>query len=342
MQKPMPDITEHPFAPYIRALGKGKKGSRSLTQDEARDAFSMVLSGTAEPVQIGAFLMLLRVKEESADELAGFVEAVRAQLAVPKNISADLDWSSYAGKRKHLPWFILAALLLAENGVRVFMHGTDGHTAGRIYTENCFNALGLPTAANWQDVSDKLDKQHLCFFHLQHWCKPLQDLIDLRNTFGLRSPVHTLVRLINPLAAATSLQSIFHPAYAENHSQAAFLLGQKNALVMKGDGGEFERRPEADCKLHLIHDSEKHIENWPRRFEKQPSSDEILDTQQLRAVWCGTQNDSYAEEAVIGTAALALRAMNRVPDQDSAYALAAQWWQSRNLHRLSPEIGTRL
>src|SRR6478609_5449912 len=101
-------INEHSFAQYIRALGKGKKGSRSLTRDEARTAFSMVLNGQAEAVQVGAFLMLLRVKEESADELAGFVEAVRAYIAPPSNITADLDWSSYAGKRKHLPWFILS------------------------------------------------------------------------------------------------------------------------------------------------------------------------------------------------------------------------------------------
>ena len=60
-------------------------------------------------------------------------------IVAPTNIAVDLDWSSYAGKRKHLPWFILSALLLAENGIRVFMHGSDGHTAGRIYTRKLFS-----------------------------------------------------------------------------------------------------------------------------------------------------------------------------------------------------------
>jgi len=64
---------EHPFAPYVRILGKGKTGSRSLDFDEARSAFTMILRGTVEPVQLGAFLMLLRVKEETPEELAGFV-----------------------------------------------------------------------------------------------------------------------------------------------------------------------------------------------------------------------------------------------------------------------------
>ena len=72
-----PTSQEHPFAPYLRILGKGKTGTRSLTQDEARIAFEMILSGDTEPLQIGAFLMLLRVKEETAEELAGFVQACR-------------------------------------------------------------------------------------------------------------------------------------------------------------------------------------------------------------------------------------------------------------------------
>jgi anthranilate phosphoribosyltransferase len=294
----------------------------------------MILNGQAEDVQMGAFLMLLRVKEESPEELAGFVDAVREFVHAPGNIVVDLDWSSYAGKRKHLPWFILSSLLLAENGIRVFMHGTDGHTAGRIYTENCFKLLGLPVAENWQEVSTALDANHLCFFPLRHWCSALQRLIDLRNTFGLRSPVHTLVRLVNPLAAQTSLQSIFHPAYAENHQQAALILEQKNALVIKGDGGEFERRPEADCKLYLIQNGEKLREDWPRRFETQQSAEEVLDPERLIQLWRGQLTDSYAETAVIDTAALALRAMNLANDHMSATALANKWWQNRQPKRL--------
>ena len=74
---------EHAFAPYIRILGKGKTGTRSLNQGEAQQAFGMILRGEVEPLQIGAFLMLLRVKEESPDELAGFVQACRAHMKIP-------------------------------------------------------------------------------------------------------------------------------------------------------------------------------------------------------------------------------------------------------------------
>ena len=114
--------SEHPFAPYVRILGKGRHGSRSLTEAEAEQALAMILEGNVDRLQLGAFLMLMRVKEETPAEVAGFVRAARRFLSVPTDLRADLDWSSYAGKRRHLPWFLLSALLLAENGVRVFMH----------------------------------------------------------------------------------------------------------------------------------------------------------------------------------------------------------------------------
>lgn len=93
---------EHPFAQFVRILGKGKRGARSLTREEAREALGMILDGRVEDTQLGAFLMLLRHKEESSEELAGFTEAVRERLQVP-SLRVDLDWPSYAGKKRHLP-----------------------------------------------------------------------------------------------------------------------------------------------------------------------------------------------------------------------------------------------
>ncbi|MCK5663035.1 MAG: glycosyl transferase, partial [Thiotrichaceae bacterium] len=104
--------TEHPFADYIRILGKGKKGSRPLTQEEAYHAMRMILADEVEEIQLGAFLMLMRVKEETPEELAGFVLAVRETLPRITTETADLDWSAYAGKRRHLPWFMLSSFLL--------------------------------------------------------------------------------------------------------------------------------------------------------------------------------------------------------------------------------------
>ncbi|MBT5005893.1 MAG: glycosyl transferase, partial [Halieaceae bacterium] len=105
---------EHPFATYVRILGKGKTGSRSFNRKEAAEAFGMILRDEVDPLQLGAFLMLLRVKEETGEELAGFVDACRTAMIQPlPRLSADLDWSSYAGKKHQHPWYLLSMLLLS-------------------------------------------------------------------------------------------------------------------------------------------------------------------------------------------------------------------------------------
>ena len=91
MKTSIPPAHEHPFAQYVRILGKGKKGSRSLTEAEAFDAMDMIMNGQVQDVQLGAFLMLMRVKEESAEELLGFVKAVKQSLKATQPMQVDLD-----------------------------------------------------------------------------------------------------------------------------------------------------------------------------------------------------------------------------------------------------------
>lgn len=325
---------EHPFAPYVRILGKGKTGTRSLERPEARMAMNMILRGEVEPTQLGAFLMLLRVKEETADELTGFVEAARDVIDAPRDIAVDLDWSSYAGKRRQLPWFLLSALALADQGLRVFMHGADGHTAGRLYTESALAALGIDAAESWRDVAHQLDKSNFAFFPLRHLCPPLQYMIELRSVLGLRSPVHTLARLLNPLAAPCSVQSIFHPPYALKHQHAELALMQPHSAVFKGEGGEVERKPEATCTVYSVHSGVISEEVWPKMIDGRQEQPEQLDIGHLRAVWCGDAHDEYGELAIIGTLAIVLRLMGRAENPEHALTLAQETWQQRNRERI--------
>lgn len=326
-------MLEHPFAQYVRILGKGKTGSRSLDSVEAEAAMAMILRGEAEDAQIGAFLMLLRVKEESHEELAGFVRAVRQQINAPA-IHADLDWASYAGKRRQLPWYLLAALALADNGTRVFMHGAAGHTAERIYSEQVLSALGETPAQDWASVSTQLDTGNFAFMPLSAMCPALQKLMDLRQLFGLRSPVHTLSRLLNPLSSQYSMQSIFHPAYGDSHQQAAALLGQSHAAVFKGEAGEAERKPEASCHVKYVHEGVLSESSWPRLLNGRQTKLEHLDIEQLRRVWAGDSEDDYGEPAIIGTIAIALQLQDASKEADSCMRAASDIWDNRNNARL--------
>lgn len=321
---------EHAFAPYVRILGKGKKGSRSLTEEEAFDAMNMILNGEVEDVQLGAFLMLLRVKEESVEELSGFVKAVKQQLSIPTTLKADLDWSSYAGKRRHLPWYLPAIFLIAQAGYRVMIHGASGHTANRLYTQNILDELGIPCASNWQDAEDSMTKRNFAYVPLDTISPRLAEMINMRHLMGLRSPVHSLSRLINPLNADTVLQGIFHPPYSNLHQEAGALLGYKSLSVIKGEGGEIERNPDNSMTVKSAIEGKLIKEEWPKLFERRHVKGQDLSVSYLRSVWNGTVDDEYAEGAILGTTALALKALNAELSQEKALAKAEALWQARD------------
>jgi anthranilate phosphoribosyltransferase len=325
---------EHPFAETIRILGKGKKGSRSLTQEEAYHAMKMILADEVLPEQLGAFLMLMRVKEETPEELAGFVLAAResCQLAGDSAL-VDLDWATYAGKRRHLPWFLLSALLLVENGTKVFMHGSPGPSASRLYTQDMLVYLGLDVATTVEQAKKQLIDQHFSYLSLEHICPKLHEIIELRPILGLRSPVHTLVRLLNPFNAQYSIQGIFHPSYRSVHQQAAVLLRQPHAAVLKGESGETERNPDMDCLVQSVDNGKLLDETWPALFTHRHVRPESLEPEQLALVWQGNIQDKFAEGSVIGTAAVALKLLGKAENQEQAQQLATDFWLQRDMKR---------
>jgi anthranilate phosphoribosyltransferase len=327
--------TEHPFAEFIKILGKGKKGSRPLTQDEAYRAMKMILADEVMPIQLGAFLMLMRIKEETSEELAGFVTAAKESFAFTSRLQVDLDWSSYAGKRRHLPWFLLSTLLLAENGIKVFMHGAGGHTQGRIYTEKVLQVLGVPVAGSLLEAEQQLASSNFSYLSLQHICPSLYDMINLRPVMGLRSPVHTLVRLLNPFGASHSIQGIFHPSYRQVHQKAALLLGERSMAVLKGEGGETERNPDMECLVQSVTNGELQDELWPMIFQRRHMKAESLEPQQLALLWQDQLEDEFAQATVIGTAAIALKLIGKAATQQEAHDLAESYWNARNRQRLS-------
>lgn len=320
---------EHPFAQYVRIIGKGKNGARSLTYEEAYQAFSIILKQEVLDVQLGAFLMLLRVKEESVDELAGFVQATRDQLNFAP-LTVDLDWSSYAGKRKHYPWFLLAALTLAQSGYKVFMHGASGHTLNRLYTEQVLEYLGYSICQSEQDVEYELEQHNFAYLPLEAISPVLSDLISLRNVMGLRSPIHTLARLINPFNAKATLQAIFHPAYRSSHQQTASRLGYQNSAVIKGEGGEFERNPDARTLICGIKNSELYEYELPKLTQERSLAEEELNLEKFKAVWEGKRTHVYGETAVTETMGIALYTMSVCSTYDEAMLKAKELWATRH------------
>ncbi len=323
--------TEHPFAQYVRLLGKGKTGSRNLDYQEAKDAMTMILNAEVEPEQLGAFMMLMRYQEESAEELAGFVEATRSVITVPSNMpKVDLDWSSYAGKARRLPWFVLTLLLLAENDISVLVHGEGNHTANRMYTEDVLETLGVPIAHSFEEAGEHIKRDHFAYLPLQDFLPELARIMDLKWILGLRSPVNTFTRLINPCHAECSMQGIHHPAYKDTHQVASLLLKQPRMAVIKGDGGETEWNPDMLNLVRSVNNGVLSEEEWSPLFPKRHVKDKTLEASKLAKVWNGQVDDEYGYGAVIGTAAITLYTMGLADSHEAALEMARDWWASRN------------
>ncbi len=326
---------DHPFAKYVRIIARGPNLSRPLTEDESYEATQMILADTVEPIQLGAFLCVLRVRTEVPEEGAGFVRAVRESLDLPAATpEIDLDWSSYSGKKRQLPWYILSALLLAQNGVRIFMHGSEAHTPGRIYAREVLTGLGIPIAGSLTEAAEHITARNFSFLSLHQLCPRLQEIIELKSVIGVRSPINTFVRLINPLGASHEIQSVFHPNYAEIHRGIGQLLGQRNMIVFKGEGGEAERRPQKPVLVYGLRNGEPVDEEWPALLpDEQVRTDEVMDLSRLGSVWRGEEENAHAAASVAGTMAVVLKALGRAGSIEEADVMAREMWNNRTRER---------
>ena len=320
---------DHPFSGFIRTIGRGKHLSRPLSRAESAEAMAMILAGEVEAEQLGAFLLLLRYRGETPPELAGFVEAARNVMTVPSDLGAELDWPSYADRHRQLPYFLLAALLLAGAGVRIAMHGLAG--VGSVTTPKVLEALGLAPARCFVEAAAGLEACSFTYLPIETFCPTLAGLFSLRPVLGVRSAANSFARELNPLGAPDQLQGVFHPTYLPLHQETARLLEQPRAAIFKGGGGEVQRNPEKPCRVATLSDGDAGEETWPASTPaaRHPWRDETLDPAAVVALWRGERDAPGPEAAVIGTAAIALKLLGRAEGREQAEAQATELWRAR-------------
>jgi len=331
-------MTETSFADLLRIIGKGPNMSRPLDQEEARIAARHIFSGTAHPMQTGAFLLLLRYRAEMAEEIAGLVEGAQEVFtdSIP-DFTPDLDWPTYADRHKQQPWFILSALLLAENGTRVLMHGVDGADQGYAPNGPVFDGLGIKPAASFSDACTHMMDSGFAYLDIKSFCPVVEDLLDVRATLGVRTVINTLARALNPMKAPAQVIGVAHPPYMPAHADVAKLLGQPKSVIMKGGGGEAQRNPLKPCRVSTVDDGIIGEETWPALMPETGVNwrNEALDRARVPALWRGELDAPESEAAVISTAALALKLVGKADNFEDADNLALMMWAERNKNRFS-------
>lgn len=324
-------IFNTPFREYIKLVGRGQRSGKTLSQQQAYNAMSMIILGQATSDQRGAFLMLLRVREETPEELAGFVQAFREHTSQSlQSLNVDLDMGCYAGKRRHLPWFILAVLALAQSGKRIFLHGTQEPDSNRLYLNELLPKLGFSAATSIEQAQQNIKENGFSYMELQHVNPALDAIIQLRSEFGLRSCANTLARMLNPSGAAYSLQGVFHRHVDIKHCDASVLLEDQNTLCFRGEGGEIEFNPERDTTAYVNRSGESFSCLFHAVLPNPVIKPKTLDPMKLVALWQGDEFSEYGYHAVLGSLTIMCVLMGE-DDIEAAKQQAKSIWLSRNL-----------
>jgi anthranilate phosphoribosyltransferase len=219
---------------YIKEIGRGPRGARPLDRIQATDLMGQVLDGAVTDLEVGAFCLAMRIKGETPEEMAGFLDAAHARMHLfPASAKPVVVLPSYNGARRLPVLTPLLALLLAQRGLPVLIHGSASEDA-RVTVPHVLASLGrAPLSA-----VGAIACGDVAFASLELISPALKRLIDVRRVIGLRNSAHSMVKLMNPCDGPTVIVSSYtHREYAESMS-AVFQLRGATALLLRGTEGE--------------------------------------------------------------------------------------------------------
>jgi anthranilate phosphoribosyltransferase len=253
-----------PAARFIKEIGRGQKGARSMTREDARDLYAAMLDGRVSDLEMGGILLAMRIKGESVDEIAGFMDAAEGAftpLAAPSSSAfAPVLIPSYNGARKMANLTALLALLLAREGVPVLVHGvlTD---PGRVTTAEVFHALGIAPAASVPDAEALLAAGRPALIAIETLAPRLARLLAMRRVLGVRNSTHTLVKIMQAFEGpALRLVSYTHPEYLEmlaEYFTRAAPHARGDAFLMRGTEGETVANANKAQRIDWFHQGER-------------------------------------------------------------------------------------
>ncbi len=222
----------------IAKIGKGLKGAKDLTWEEAKFALNAIIEGQATEGQIGAFLIAMRIKTESIGELAAFTTTTRRyvpSIQIPESTHM-VDLPLYGEKHNTLHIIIAASLLAGAAGAGIFMHGIENPSLGYDLSQ-VLQQLKLPMAQSAREATAQATEHSWVYLDLAGYHAPLTKLLDLRREFGLQNLSHQIARLLNPAQLPSQVIGIAHPPYLNKMAEALDMLRTPRALIIQGVEG---------------------------------------------------------------------------------------------------------
>ena len=217
---------------YIAKVAEGE----NLTEEEAKGAMDIMLSGDATQAQIAAFLALERVKGETLDELAGFAVVLRdkAETISPK-VDNYIDLVGTGGDRTFtFNVSTTSAFVVAAAGLPVAKHGNRS-ISSKSGAGDVLEALGVNIMADPKKVEECVEKTGIGFMFAQLFNKSMRYVGQARSEMGIRTVFNILGPLANPSRAKNMVVGVYSPSLTEKVATAMSRLGVERAYVVSGE-----------------------------------------------------------------------------------------------------------
>ncbi|MGD0633923.1 MAG: anthranilate phosphoribosyltransferase [Beijerinckiaceae bacterium] len=209
----------------------------ALSRSEAEAAFDYLLSGEATSAQMGAFLMALRVRGETIEEITGAVSAMRARMLRVEAPEGTIDIVGTGGDG-HGTYNVstLAAMIVAACGVPVAKHGNRA-ASSRSGSSDVLTALGVRVGGGAEDVERCLADANIGFMSAQTHHPAMRHFAAVRADLGVRTIFNLLGPLSNPAGVKRLLVGVFSPAWLEPLAHVLGNLGTERAWLVHGSDG---------------------------------------------------------------------------------------------------------
>ncbi len=268
---------------------------RSLSEDEAADVMRDIMSGEATPAQIGAFLVALRAKGETVDEITGMARVMREHaLTVPAaDLSGLVDTCGTGGDASgSFNVSTAAAFVAAAAGARVAKHGNRAMTSA-CGSADVLEALGAKIDLGPEQVARCIREVGIGFMFAQTFHPAMKHVAGPRREIGVRTVFNVLGPLTNPAGAAHQLIGVSRPELAPLLAEALGRLGARHALVVHGHGGLDELSLSGPSTVHELRDGDL------REYSVSPEEVGLSEApnEAVRAVPAGRQGGSPEENA---------------------------------------------
>jgi len=237
--------TQNLIHSIIQRIATGPELSKNIEMEEAEAAMSAILSGEIDEVQAAIFLIALRMKRETMEENMGILEALLKFTDCQKIDVVNLVdiGDPYSGYNRSIPISAFLPPLLAELGLPTLIHGLDSVSPKYGLTHRHINqALGINVDLSVNESKARIENSDIGWSYVDQnqYCKPLHNLVPLRNKVVKRTVLNTVETLIGPLRGKNthSILGYVHKAYPPIYAALCEKVGFNSSLLIRGvEGG---------------------------------------------------------------------------------------------------------